>query len=42
MIKYVDTIPDKSDYKFEEYEGKNIPCVEVCTNFNIINLKEYV
>jgi len=29
MIKYVDTIPDKPDYKFEEYEGKNIPCVEI-------------
>jgi len=39
MIKYVETMPepDKLDYKYEEYEGKNIPCLEVYINYIIKN-----
>ena len=32
MTKYLETVPEdvKSDYKQEDYDGKNIPCFEVC------------
>jgi len=38
MTKYLETVPElkNSDYKTEDYEGKNIPCFEVCLKFYVI------